>query len=255
MSTPLDGLANTIEQELAKTAPAPLPILTTGIVDVHGPDGACDIDAFKAGGGVAFIHKATEGRDFVDKAVARVVPTLKPAGLLAGVYHFANATDPEVQAEHFLRTVEPFGEAALHILDRETNDSSFGTMSLAQSAVWVKYVRHRTGRWPVFYTYEHILHRDMNAADAETRATLGHCPLWIAKYGPPPKAMPAAWGAWNDWSLWQYSSSTDNGPADQVRYPRGVPGFKRRSQDRNVFRGSVEDLTLWWKLCGRVLAR
>lgn len=255
MSTPLDGLANTIEQELAKTAPAPLPILTTGIVDVHGPDGACDIDAFKAGGGVAFIHKATEGRDFVDKAVARVVPTLKPAGLLAGVYHFANATDPEVQAEHFLRTVEPFGEAALHILDRETNDSSFGTMSLAQSAVWVKYVRHRTGRWPVFYTYEHILHRDMNAADAETRATLGRCPLWIAKYGPPPKAMPAAWGAWNDWSLWQYSSSTDNGPADQVRYPRGVPGFKRRSQDRNVFRGSVEDLTLWWKLCGRELAR
>lgn len=247
MTTPLDAMEAALQHELARNPSA----LTTGIVDVHGPDGACDLESFKAGGGVAFIHKATEGRDFVDKAVARVIPTLKPAGLLAGVYHFANATDPVTQAEHFLRTVAPFGEAALHILDRETNHSSFGTMSLAQAAAWVRHVREKTGRWPVFYTYEHILHRDMDTADAETRATLGKCPLWIAKYGPPPKAMPARWGAWSDWSLWQYTSSVENGPADQARYPRGVPGFKRRSQDRNAFRGTVDELTLWWKICGR----
>ena len=238
-------------ERVAAGLATPSPVLCTGIVDVHASDGECDLDAFKAGGGVALIHKATEGRDFIDKAVARVIPTLKPAGLLAGAYHFANATDPIVQAEHFLRTVEHFGEAALHVLDRETNHSSFGTMSLAQAAAWVRHVREKTGRWPVFYTYEHILHRDMATADAETRATLGKCPLWIAKYGPPPKAMPASWGAWGDWSLWQYTSSVENGPSDQVRYPRGVAGFKRRSQDRSVFRGTEDDLRVWWKTCGR----
>lgn len=227
--------------------------LVTGIVDVHGPDGACDLEAFKAGGGVAFIHKATEGGDFIDKAFARVLPTLKPAGLLAGAYHFANGTDAVKQAENYLRAIDALGGLdVLDVLDLETNDRSrFGTMSFDAGAAWARFVRDRRGRWPLFYTYESMLHREMGKASAETRATLGKCPLWIAKYGPPPKAMPARWGAWSDWSLWQYTSSVENGPADQARYPRGVPGFKRRSQDRNVFRGTVDELTLWWKLCGR----
>ena len=226
-------------------------VLTTGIVDVHASDGVCDLDVFKRSGGVAFIHKATEGGDFVDKAFARVMPRLKVHGLLAGAYHFANAGDPARQAEHFLRTVAPYPEALL-ILDCETAPagSKLGTMSAAQAAVFVKLVRERTGRWPVFYTYESLLFAMMKAATPEDRATLGRCPLWIAKYGPPPKAMPAAWGAWADWSMWQYSSSVENGPADKVRYPRGVPGFARASQDRSCFRGTADELAVWWKTAG-----
>ncbi len=249
MSTPLDAVEAALQHELARNPSA----LTTGIVDVHGPDGACDLEAFKAGGGVAFIHKATEGGDFIDKAFARVLPTLKPAGLLAGAYHFANGTDAVKQAENYLRAIDALGGIdVLDVLDLESNDRSrFGTMSFDAGAAWARFVHERRGRWPLFYTYESMLHREMSKASAETRATLGKCPLWIAKYGPPPKAMPARWGAWSDWSLWQYTSSVENGPSDQARYPRGVPGFKRRSQDRNAFRGTVDELTLWWKLCGR----
>lgn len=225
--------------------------LTTGIVDVHHADGRCDLAAFRAGGGVALIHKATEGGDFVDKSFATVLPTLKPAGILAGAYHFANAGDPIRQAEHFLRTVEAH-PGALLVLDCETapKGSKLGTMSAAQAATFVEHVHEATGRWPVFYTYDHLLRSMMRSAPAEVRATLGRCPLWLAKYGPAPAPFPSSWGAWSTWSLWQYSSSLDNGPSDRVAYPRGVPGFKRKSQDRSVFRGLPDDLAAWWKTAG-----
>lgn len=224
--------------------------LTTGIVDVHHHDGACDLEAFVAGGGVAMIHKATEGGTFVDPRFAATLPTLKPAGVMAGAYHFANATDPIKQAEHFLRTVEPF-PGTLLALDCESNDrSKFGTMSFEQAAVFVKHVHERTGRWPVFYTYDSMLRSGMERASAEVRSVLGRCPLWLAKYGPAPKELPAKWGAWPDWSLWQYTSSLENGPADQKAYPRGVPGFARKAQDRNVFRGTPDELAAWWKTAG-----
>lgn len=245
------GCLTPAERAAAGLGPA-VPPLVTGIVDVHNGDGACDLAAFRAGGGVAFIHKATEGGDFTDKAFARVVPTLRAEGLLIGLYHFANAGDPARQAEHFLRKVEPHPDALL-ILDCETapKGSKFGTMNAAQAAVFVTRVRVASGRWPVFYTYESLLFSMMAKAAPADRATLGKCPLWIAKYGPPPKAMPASWGAWGDWSMWQYTSSVENGPADKVRYPRGVPGFKRRSQDRSCFRGTGEELALWWATCGQ----
>lgn len=243
----MTGRLSDVERAAAGlTTPSPL---TTGIVDTHKDDGPCDLAAFKAGGGVAYIAKATEGGDFTDKAFARLMPTLKTAGLLAGAYHFGNGNDPVKQADHFLRTVAPHPEALL-ILDCETSKGSFGTMSYAQAAAFVERVHAATGRWPVFYTYESLLFASMTKASPETRTTLGRCPLWIAKYGPPPKAMPASWGAWVDYDLWQYSSSIDNGPADQVRYPRGVPGFARKSQDRSCFRGTADELAVWWKRAG-----
>ena len=225
--------------------------LNTGIVDVHTDDGPCDYAVFRNGGGVAFIQKATEGGDWVDKGFEKVPPELKKKQLLLGLYHFANAGDPIRQAKHFLKTVAPFPEALL-ILDCETapKGSTLGTMSAAQAAVFVKYVHAQTGRWPVFYTYESLLFTMMASASPEDRATLGKCSLWIAKYGPAPKPIPASWGAWRDWSMWQYSSSVENGPADQARYPRGVPGFARKSQDRSCFRGTLADLQLFWKTAG-----
>lgn len=239
------------ESERAAANLAVLPPLNTGIVDVHNGDGVCDLAAFRNGGGVAFIHKATEGGDFTDKAFARVMPELKKHGLLPALYHFANAGDPIRQAKHFLKTVAPYPEALL-ILDCETapKGSRLGTMSAAQAAVFVKYVHEQTGRWPVFYTYESLLFTMMAKATPEDRAILGKCPLWIAKYGPPPKPIPQSWGAWKDWSMWQYTSSVDNGPSDQGRYPRGVPGFARKSQDRSCFRGTLADLQLFWKTAG-----
>jgi lysozyme len=226
-------------------------VLTTGIVDWHFSDGAYDLVAFKAAGGVAGIVKATEGGDFRDKGFAKAMEACKVAGILRGAYHFANGkTDPAKQADHFLSVVAPYPDALL-VLDLESNEkSSFGTMSFARGAAFMQRIHDKTGRWPVFYTYESMLHAEMRKASPEVRAVLGRGALWIAKYGSPPKPIPASWCAWADWSMWQYSSGPGNGPSDKVRYPRGVPAFKDPVQDRSAWRGDAESLAVWWKTAG-----
>jgi hypothetical protein len=41
------------------------------------------------------------------------------------------------------------------------------------------------------------------------------------------------------------------GPDDQVLYPRTVAGFERPQQDRSAFNGTVDELAVWWRTCGR----
>ena len=221
---------------------------TTGIVDVHASDGVCDLARFiSEDGGVLFIQKATEGVDFSDRAYQTVAPRVLGAGLLLGLYHFGNGNDPIKQADHFLRATEAF-PSAVPILDCEKNeDSDYGTMSFDQAAAFLESFYRRRGVRPMFYTYEHLLHTEVLKARPESRLSLAQSPLWIAKYGPPPKAIPKEWAAWKSWTLWQYSSSVNNGPADQSVYPRGFKSFARKSQDRSVFSGTPEELRNLWK--------
>ena len=90
----------------------------------------------------------------------------------------------------------------------------------------------------------------MRGATPEQRRVLGLCPLWIAKYGPPPKDLPASWGAWVTWFMWQYTSTANNGPDDQETYPRAMQGFNRENQDRSCFRGTLEEFEVQWKRAG-----
>jgi lysozyme len=225
-------------------------VLTTGIVDAHHADGTYDLAAFKAGGGVALIYKATEGGDFRDKGFAKAMDACKVAGILRGAYHFANgATDPVVQADNFLAAVAPYPNTLL-VLDLETapKGSKFGTMSLAQGVAFILRVHEKTGRWCVFYSYKSLLGSMLAKATAEEKAVLARCPLWEAAYGPDPmKTKPPA--PWPRWDLFQYTDHAA-GPTDRVKYPRGVPGFKRAAQDRSCFVGTPDDLAVWWKTAG-----
>lgn len=222
--------------------------LCTGIVDMHHPDGRYDLAEAKAGGVVALIHKATEGKDFRDKGFATAMERAKIEGVCRGAYHFAsNSADGEVQADFFLDVVGD--RAELLVLDFETNHGSAGTMTLENALRFVARVQSLTGRWPVFYGYLSMLRNVCGRATPEQLAALARCPLWLAAYGPDPLTLkvPKAWGAW---SMMQYTNGSA-GPSDRVRFPRTVPGFKRAAQDRSVFRGSPEDLVFWWKMCGR----
>lgn len=243
----LDVAEQALQAELRKSAPSPAP-LCVGIVDIHHDDGRYDLDAAKAGGIVALIHKATEGGDFVDKGYVRAAVEAKRAGLLFALYHFANGkTAAEKQADHFLAHAADHPEALL-ILDIEKNDRSrFGTMTLAQAVTFVERVHAATGRWPVFYTYTSMLAGMMRGATDAQRAVLAHCPLWVAQYGEMPQHVPAPWATWD---LWQYTDGPKYGPADRVTFPRTTPGFVDPVQDRSCFRGTVDDLALWWKTAG-----
>lgn len=246
--------------------------LFTGITDMHHDDGRYDLAAAKAGGVVALIHKATEGSDFVDEGFVAAMEAAKAAGTLRGAYHFANNyRSGTEQADHFLATVglsTPKGttrgapmRAELLVLDHESNEKSkFGTMDTARAVAFVERVYERTGRWPVYYSYLSMIRATLRRATAAQLAVLTRCPLWLAAYGPdplrtaPPNATPATRGGdavvvWPRWSLFQYANGSA-GPEDRDTYPRTVPGFRDPRQDRSVFRGSADDLAVWWKTAG-----
>jgi len=54
----------------------------------------------------AAIIKASQGTGFVDDAVGRNVARARKVGMEVGLYHFLDASDPERQAAHFLRTAK-----------------------------------------------------------------------------------------------------------------------------------------------------
>ena len=237
-------LSDTERAAAGLTTPSPLCV---GIVDMHHDDGRYDLAAAKAGGIVALISKATEGGDFVDKGYVRAAVEAKRAGLLFALYHFANGRDPLVQADHFLAHAADHPEALL-ILDIEKNDrSTFGTMTLAQAVAFLERVHEKTGRWPVFYTYTSMLAGMMRGATEAQRAVLARCPLWVAQYGEMPQRVPAPWPTWD---LWQYTDGPKYGPADRARFPRTTPGFVDPVQDRSCFRGTADELAVWWKTAG-----
>ena len=234
------------------TRPLP-PALCTGILDVHHADGHVDVDAMTAGGIVALIHKATQGRDWSDPAFVETVRRAAAHGMLVGAYHFgSNSSDGATQAEWHLSVVARLGDelarSCVLALDLEHNpDTRNGDMSTTNAAMFVDHVRTRTGRWPLLYAGASDLRARIAKADGGTKARLGACPLWLAQYGEPPRpdSIPSVWPSW---SLWQYSD-VGYGPRDRVTYPRDTPGV--RVADRSVFRGTEQELRAWWSTCGR----
>jgi lysozyme len=241
----LDGPEALLQQQLAATAPKPN-ALCTGIVDVHHGE-PYDLTTAVAGGVVALIHKATEGKDWRDPDFDAFNSRATTAGVLRGAYHFASASAPgAVQADFFVATVNPtMRPGMLLVLDIERNpNAAAGSMDLANAAAFVARVHALTGRWPVFYSYPSRIGELVHGAAPADVATVAKCPLWLAQYSDPPKHVP---GAWADWFLWQYSDWA-NGPTDRVRYPRETPGFGR--VDRSCFRGTEADLRAAWGTVG-----
>lgn len=229
--------------------PLDLPQILTGVVDLHHADHrrSDDLAAAKRAGMVALIHKATEGRDWCDPAFTATMAECKSVGIMRGAYHFGSASaDGVAQADFFLGVVGDHAE--LLVLDLERNPGSAGTMSTTAAVAFVERVHETTGRWPVLYAGAHDLGKRMEKASPEERAILGRCPLWLAAYGPDPLTLepPSPWRAW--W-LQQYTNGAA-GPRDQVRFPRTTVGLGKPT-DRSVYRGSVEQLAVDWKVVGR----
>lgn len=224
----------------------------TGIVDIHHDDGSYDLDEVVAGGVTALWHKATEGVTFHDPKFVRAMDGARAAGLLRGAYHFARGTsDAVAQADEFLATVQKITapEEVLLALDLEGSLDDPKTMTTSNAAAFVLRVREVTGRWPVLYAGLSKLRARMRDADESTRDALGHCPLWLAAYNCDPASLtpPSPWSAW---SLQQYTNGAE-GPKDEACYPRETKGFHRLAQDRSAFRGTPDELRVWWTSAGR----
>ena len=222
------------------------PLLFNGILDTHATEAAKGLPQAYAAGIRAHFCKATEGKDFKDKGFLNAVQASRQLGMLVGAYHFGSNSSPgNVQADFFLKTIEPvMNPELLLVLDWETNPNEIaGTMTLANARLFVQRVKEKTGRWPIFYSYFAMLRSQiLDPADI-----VGQCPLWMAAYGPNPLTTKPP-KAWKDWSLFQYTNG-GAGPGDQNLYPRSVPGIG--GCDRSVFRGNYEDLKKFWLTCGK----
>jgi lysozyme len=197
-------------------------------LDVSHYQGTVDwASAARRGYRFAFM-KATEGTAWTDPQFNTNWNGVHTAGLLRGAYHYYEpGSDPQQQAELFLRTVWPDDVQPLlapgdlpPVLDVETTGGQSAAEVVQGIEAWLSLVQQKTLRLPIVYTGREFW-------DSLGTQQLGGNPLWVAEYGvTAPSPLPAGW---RHWQLWQYS---------QTGSVEGVDG----DVDLDVFQGSLQDL-------------
>jgi lysozyme len=153
--------------------------------------------------------KATEGVGYIDPFAEKNAQGVKMAGLKLGYYHFAtlnNSTNPAAdaksEAEAFLAAFKKLPEADLPpVLDIEANPSKL-TPQQVLTYINSFFDTLKAGGVTnyIIYSYAYFL-----TANLPDNHGLGTVPLWIANYGK--VQSPALPKGWNDYLIWQYSSS------------------------------------------------
>ena len=201
------------------------------IVDLSHHNRVADFNAAKNDGILGVIHKATQGFRYIDPKYDSRRPKPLDAGLMWGAYHFGVGGDGVAQAEHFLSVVDT-GQYPQTLLALDVEDNPSGSnMTLMEAEEFVQTVFDKLGRWPVLYSGYYYL-RDLVGSYPQT--LLANCPLWLARYGPPP-LVPTPW---SDWTLWQYTDGMA-GPE-----PHEVEGIGHC--DRDKFNGDLSALKKLW---------
>lgn len=174
------------------------------------------------------IHKASQGTGYVDPMYAKRRQAAIDAGLLWGAYHFADASDPVAQVEHFLdaAAAEP---DTLVALDYEPNAKS--EMTLDGARTFLREVEQQLGRKAVLYSGNLIKETLGNQPDE----FLGGHRLWLAHYSNNPK-WPPVWG-----SVWLHQFSGDGVNSNGIT----VPGLSSKI-DMNSYAASDSDLATEW---------
>lgn len=183
----------------------------------------------RAAGIRGVIHKATQGKAFVDgKFAGRREWAGETTDLLWGAYHFGTGDPVGAQIDHFLSIARPDGKTLL-ALDYEPNPGG-KTMSLTQAKQFLTLVHEQTGQRPVLYS-GHLLKEVLKG---KADPFLSKHRLWLAQYGPKAKLPPG----FAKYFLWQYTGD-GIGPS-----PHDVDGIIDRGVDLNVFGG--KNLKLEW---------
>ena len=207
----------------------------------------------KSQGIVGVIHEATYPRFDRDALYGMRQQAATRAGLLWGAYHFADATDPVRQADHFLRVVstswsgsnvDPRPTGVLLVLDFEKNGHyPGGTMRPDQAVAFVERIKERTGLYPGVYGSENRLRAVLHASNvsAAQRRVLGNCWLWVANYHWEPRGI----DPWSSWRMWQYTGDGKCDLRPRSAYPKSIANIARA--ERNIFRGSDAAAIAFWQ--------
>jgi lysozyme len=189
------------------------------VVDLSHWQTSVDFVALRNSGVRAVILKVTQGSSWVDATFTQKLLQAHSAGLLLGAYHFADASSPSLQVDHFLTHVSGIQFLAT---DFEANDMG-NTVSTAQAAEIVARIHSARGRTPRVYINKYGPSGD----DAGLpNSILSRCDLWLAKYTDAVALRPADLPpGWTRWDLWQHADA----PVDRSR-----------------FNGTEAELRTWW---------
>ena len=230
-----------------------------------------DVSALRANGASGLIARAGKGGNLDDKCAA-FIASADRAGMLPGLYYRVQRhVDPVRQADQFV-------DRALSLArSRRWNASSLllcgdydGDLSLSAITRFMDRRRAAHRRHPRRLSREQP---GAEAADARrhrrTRARLAQAPYWLALYshesgaGPifpapgSPEGLVDQYRLWNRWTMWQYGGvDWANGGSRPKVYSHGRYRFSRyfgdldRPVERNVFKGSTAELTVFWRRHG-----
>lgn len=230
-----------------------------------------NLTALKTNGARGLIARAGKGGN-LDEKCASFIASADRAGLLAGIYYRVQKhQSPESQAEQFvsranyLTSRRPGGVAPLLLCGDYDGD-----LSLSQIVRFMDRVESRTGVVPVTYLENSLaLKLQMRSADPRTRAKLGRAPYWAALYShesgkgsifPAPGTadnLAGQYSIWPNWTMWQYGGvEWKNRRSNPKVYSHGSYrnsqyfGNMDRPLERNLFRGSYQNLVGFWSRHG-----
>nr|WP_291527823.1 glycoside hydrolase family 25 protein [Bacteroides sp. UBA939] len=162
--------------------------------------------------------KATEGGDHSDDTFPFNFEQARRYGFIRGVYHFFSPkTDPDKQADFFIRTVRLTPGDLPPVLDVETIGKSSPRDLQVAVKTWLDRIEAHYGVKPILYTSYKFKERYLSDSIFNTY------PYWIAHYYADSVEYEGPW------HFWQH---TDVG---------NVPGIKEEV-DLNVFNGTLEEL-------------
>lgn len=141
-------------------------------IDISAWQGDKNIDLAKVPYDFCII-KATEGTDYKNRYFAAHCDAVLKKKKLLGAYHYANGSDPQIEADHFLAYVKKYIGKAVLVLDWEAkNNHQFGKNDLEWCLKWCNYVYRKTGIKPLIYIQK-------SAMNAVKKTGYG---LWVAQY-------------------------------------------------------------------------
>ena len=179
------------------------------VIDIASYQAALDLRKVKGNGLDVVIIKATQGTGYLNPCMQKHIEQAKEAGLLIGLYHYANGTGAVAEANYFVKKAKPYLGSCILALDWEGNQNkAFGKMDVSYCKTFLDHVFHLTGIRPLIYMSKSVCRAHDWSEVAKEYS------LWGAQYASMaqtgwqanPWTDNKGWGAWEGPAIYQYSS-------------------------------------------------